>query len=306
MSSDTFTKDKLGWLDAIMAEHVGASAFACAYAIASFMNRETRNAWPSRKTLACRLGVSTKAVQTAIRRLSDAGYLGVVAHRGPGMSSLFTMIMPPDRRHSSAHEKEKTSTDETTSVEKIVHSGGTLSGASSQSDWKKSDRKGGRKVPKHTEHFEYPSDEPIEYSEAEFGTVRNSSDIRTKAGRRVPEGWPDAVEREWAIKLWYDHARANLVANIYDIAASARDHHLAKGTVMVDWSAAWRTWARNAITFNRRESHRRSSSQSAHEVFIEALARDAGVDIDRDAASPRDVPVVASVLLCAEADPNDR
>jgi hypothetical protein len=306
MSSDTFTKDKLGWLDAIMAERVGASAFACAYAIASFMNRETRNAWPSRKTLARRLGVSTKAVQTAIRRLSAAGYLGVVAHRGPGMSSLFTMIMPPDRKHSSAHEKAKTSTDETASVEKIVHSGMTLSGAFSPSDWKKSHRKGGRKVPKHTEHTEYPSNEPIEYSKAEIGTARNFSDIRPKQGRRVPEDWPEAVDREWAIKLWYGRARADLVANIDDIAASARDHHLAKGTVVVDWPAAWRTWARNAIMFNRREGHRRSGSQSANRAFIDALARDAGVDIDGDAAPLRDVPVVTSILLGVQVDSNDR
>lgn len=27
------------------------------------------------------------------------------------------------------------------------------------------------------------------------------------------------------------------------------DHHTAKGTLFSDWSAAWRTWIRNAVKF---------------------------------------------------------
>jgi hypothetical protein len=27
------------------------------------------------------------------------------------------------------------------------------------------------------------------------------------------------------------------------------NHHLAKGTLMADWNAAWRTWCRNAVDF---------------------------------------------------------
>jgi len=30
-----------------------------------------------------------------------------------------------------------------------------------------------------------------------------------------------------------------------------RDHHSAKGTRFVDWNAAFRTWLRNAVKFNR-------------------------------------------------------
>lgn len=30
------------------------------------------------------------------------------------------------------------------------------------------------------------------------------------------------------------------------------DHHRAKGTTFLDWDAAWRTWCRNAVKFNRK------------------------------------------------------
>jgi hypothetical protein len=30
-----------------------------------------------------------------------------------------------------------------------------------------------------------------------------------------------------------------------------RDYHLAHGSLMADWDAAWRTWCRNAVKFNR-------------------------------------------------------
>ncbi len=41
------------------------------------------------------------------------------------------------------------------------------------------------------------------------------------------------------------------------------DHHAAKGSVMADWTAAWRTWCRNEITFNSRQTARNSRPTKA-------------------------------------------
>lgn len=42
------------------------------------------------------------------------------------------------------------------------------------------------------------------------------------------------------------------------------DYHLAKGSVMLDWFAAWRTWCRNAVEFAARDSARsRGTGQGA-------------------------------------------
>lgn len=51
-----------------------------------------------------------------------------------------------------------------------------------------------------------------------------------------------------------DRASA-LAANLYnghfrEEWQKFRDHHLAKGSLMADWSAAWRTWLRNMQRYN--------------------------------------------------------
>ena len=53
-------------------------------------------------------------------------------------------------------------------------------------------------------------------------------------------------------------------------AEAFRDHHTAKGSVMLDWDAAFRTWLRNAVKFQARDSKR--PSEAASEAI---LAREA-------------------------------
>ncbi len=45
-----------------------------------------------------------------------------------------------------------------------------------------------------------------------------------------------------------------LNGDIPQVFAHFCDHHRAKGTVMLDWTAAWRTWVRNEIKFNSRKN----------------------------------------------------
>lgn len=35
-----------------------------------------------------------------------------------------------------------------------------------------------------------------------------------------------------------------------------RDHHLAVGTLMLDWAAAWRTWCRNRVKYGQSDGQR--------------------------------------------------
>ncbi len=52
----------------------------------------------------------------------------------------------------------------------------------------------------------------------------------------------DAGMREWA-------EDRTPVVNIEVETEKFIDHHLATGKTMLDWTAAWRTWMRNALTF---------------------------------------------------------
>lgn len=72
---------------------------------------------------------------------------------------------------------------------------------------------------------------------------------RDRRATRLPDDWllTDA-HRAFSEKHGFDAARAQLEAEKFC------DHHRARGTRMLDWMAAWRTWIRNAVTFDARRS----------------------------------------------------
>lgn len=99
---------------------------------------------------------------------------------------------------------------------------------------------------------------------------------RKKSRTQVGDFQPNRLE---ATTFWTSKGRSDLDSNLE--SEKFRDHHLANGSVMADWPAAWRTWYRNAVKFNRREqSNGRSNSNrpSAHRTFITAAAELAGYD----------------------------
>jgi hypothetical protein len=67
--------------------------------------------------------------------------------------------------------------------------------------------------------------------------------------RRLPDDWAlTEAHYEAAAKRGLDAARAALEAEKFC------DYHRARGTTMLDWLAAWRTWCGNAVTFDARRS----------------------------------------------------
>lgn len=73
---------------------------------------------------------------------------------------------------------------------------------------------------------------------------------RKSRNRSIPEDCPTDEDFRWATETWLKKGRNDLVNLIDEHAAQFRDYHSAKGSTMKDWSAAWRTWARNALKFN--------------------------------------------------------
>lgn len=54
--------------------------------------------------------------------------------------------------------------------------------------------------------------------------------------------------------------RLGFTGDLTTLTENFLDHHRAKGSRFIDWTAAWRTWLRNEIKFS---STRRPSSQPA-------------------------------------------
>lgn len=80
-------------------------------------------------------------------------------------------------------------------------------------------------------------------------------------------------------------------------AEQFRDHHTAKGSVMLDWDAAFRTWLRNAVKFNAR----RRPSEDATDAILARQAegwaerkRATEEAIARDLAKRQTAPPIAN------------
>jgi len=81
--SDDFTRHKLEWIDSVRRNPAVTRFTACvAHELATFLNRKTRDAWPSHEKIAERLNASRSGVKKAVRRLERAGYLDVSRERG--------------------------------------------------------------------------------------------------------------------------------------------------------------------------------------------------------------------------------
>jgi hypothetical protein len=66
---------------------------------------------------------------------------------------------------------------------------------------------------------------------------------RTRAMQR---SWPDLTLSD----EWREYGLLHGVVPDTEFE-SFRDHHLAKGSTFADWTAAWRTWCRNAEKYKR-------------------------------------------------------
>lgn len=113
--------------------------------------------------------------------------------------------------------------------------------------------------------IEAPTPTPISLSnDKDPPTPRKRGSDRKTA---IAEDWsPSDDDRSYASSLWSDWtARTGLTApDLQDEAERFRLHHLSAGKRMTDWSAAWKTWVRNAAKFlGERERQRPGSVPAA-------------------------------------------
>lgn len=90
----------------------------------------------------------------------------------------------------------------------------------------------GRSAPKSQEPR--AKEETGEEERADAPAPGGAPALRRRA-TAIPEGFPDAEAMDWC-RGKRPELRAEHVAQVF------RDHHLAHGSTMKDWRAAWRTW----------------------------------------------------------------
>ena len=85
---------------------------------------------------------------------------------------------------------------------------------------------------------------------------------RSRATQITPDWKADSEAVAYAVKNGFKAPEIELMAEAF------RDHHRARGNVMIDWSAAWRTWVRNEVKFSAgRNGSRSTSSERPGGIF---------------------------------------
>lgn len=242
-ASTTFTRDLFAWLNQVQGDpDITAAVFVTAYTIGQYINRTTRKAWPSQKTLAAEARVTVRGLQKAIDKLVNRGHLAVEVYggaisRGPRPTNAYRMMLQEERKH----EPPFAINDEPPFAFDDV-----------QARTEERPRTNPRSDQARTGVRTEPSDRTIyEPSEGESPPKRGGNPSKKGTRRRPSTPWPEGFHLDDDLadhasqKAGWDHARARAEFERFE------NHHRAKGSVFADWRAAWRTWVLNGIRFDR-------------------------------------------------------
>lgn len=109
MSGDTFTKDRLAWLDAIVAHpELDGAAFKLAYVISGLVNRRKGYAWPGLAYLAAAMDLNERSIRRLIEALVVHGFLGKI-RRGDRQTNSYRMVLT-DRTPMSTQNEDRPDT----------------------------------------------------------------------------------------------------------------------------------------------------------------------------------------------------
>lgn len=90
--SDAHTRNRLRWLDALSVDpSISMADFRVAFRVSTYINRDLGYAWPSVATLAAEVGLSERAVQYSLRKLTSTGALETVSGGGRGKTNRYRL-----------------------------------------------------------------------------------------------------------------------------------------------------------------------------------------------------------------------
>jgi len=255
MAADTFTKDRMAWLERVQDDRgLTPSAFSIAFAIARHLNRRTGQAFPSREALAAMTGLRPRQVTDLVHALRGRGHLAMRRRRNK--STVYTLTMGPDVQPAALPDVQRSAVPEDQEVQ-------------SSAPRTCNPPHIGMCTPPQPNPLKEPSEEePFDVEGARgdlFGEIRKAEAVKSaKRGQRfVPASWtPPGDTFEFGASLGMTTARVERETAIF------RDHEFK--TPHTDWTKAWRNWIRRGSA--GRSSHPSTSHrQSASDMAAEAL-----------------------------------
>jgi hypothetical protein len=116
-------------------------------------------------------------------------------------------------------------------------------------------------TPRNSQSASLSKEEKKEESKEEREPPSLPKAPRAKARSRIPSDWSLSEE-----DIGYASDRGFGVPQIDVMLERFRNHHAGKGSVMADWSAAWRTWVGNEIKFNPPARGHPARPLTAHQI----------------------------------------
>ena len=211
--------------------------------LCKYADADGSNCYPSLARLAADTNLVERTVRLALRSLEDAGYIAV-EHRGHVLTSMYRLPLYEQylRRRGEADAPPNRSNEgndvpliEGNEMPPSMPDEGHMTTV--RGEYK--GRQGGTTCPLPSNTFQRPSKEIGATSPASVAEQQPKSIQRRS---RIEPNWqPDAAGE--------DRARQAGIVDVPREIERFRDHHLAKGSVMADWGAAWRTWCGRAQGF---------------------------------------------------------
>ena len=183
--------------------------------------------WPSIAYIAKQTELSERAVREHIRLLEEKGFVETVRRVKEGVNLPNAYVLKFDRTEclSGAPEMASEEVRDDGGVGHDVPEGGAPPAGGV-----------GHHVPPN--RHSKPSKKPEE------GATRSRS-------QAIPDNFPTQAERSAAIEYWNKARRPDLVNRLEEIAAQFRDHHLARNSKFASWPAAFRTWVRRSVDYEK-------------------------------------------------------
>ena len=237
-----FTSVKMDWLDRLLSQ-VDGNTFKVGFAISKHLNERTGECFPSIERIAAVTGLSRSAVNRAIDKLREGGWINSHRTRGPSVYSIRD-VSP------AAHlEVARCVTSGTSDVPPAAlldvppAAHRTLSIEHSNLTHASPSLRSGENAPAENRDL-FVQDGTSRKKEVAIG-----KEPKRRKKPKVPLP-PDFVLDERRRLYALDKGvRPDRVADVFE---AFQNHHLAVGNEWSDWDAAWRKWASNEVKFSAR------------------------------------------------------
>ena len=226
---------------ALVVSDLSYGAKAMYAVLASFAG--VRGTFPGRGTIAARMNLDVKNCGKFLDELRATGWI-TAKRRGLGLPNLYYLHAEPGTAVEPVEDPDRAKSPKPQGAESSV-----LECTDSPiPDWAISPILDVADSPnKLTSTFELVPGE-LPPTSHDVGGENRASDRKRK--RQVPADWhPGGDLVVWTQKLWLGALRNDL--SLSEQVDQFRDFHRAKGNTFLDVDAAWRTWARRAMQYNR-------------------------------------------------------